>query len=121
MMHKFSTASPKSLVLTVLRDPQAGATGSPLALRDENLCIIRAREIQGPQQPPSCTALSNPFLPGKSCLHFHDLVQPPLMSLSLGKTRRQEGTNQVIRQRWTDDPGTQAENIGIIILATLAS
>ena len=24
IMHKFSTASPKSLVLTVLRDPQAG-------------------------------------------------------------------------------------------------
>ncbi len=62
IMHKFSTASPKSLVLTVLRDPQAGAPGllsvpySTLAgasvtrlvrsalsaLRDENLCIIRA-------------------------------------------------------------------------------
>ncbi len=26
-MHKFSTASPKSLVLTVLHDPQAGAPG----------------------------------------------------------------------------------------------
>jgi hypothetical protein len=65
-MHKFSTASPKSLVLTVLHsvgllsvpystlagasDPQAGApapcqAGAFAALRDENLCIIRARVI----------------------------------------------------------------------------
>jgi len=29
IMHKFTTASPKSLVLTVLRDPQAGAPGLP--------------------------------------------------------------------------------------------
>ena len=61
-MHKFSTASPQSSVLTVLRDPQAGTPGllsvpySTLAgasvarlvrpalsaLRHENLCIIRA-------------------------------------------------------------------------------
>ncbi len=63
IMHKFSTASLKSLVLTVLRDPQAGTPGllsvpysmlagasvarlvrpALSALRDENLCIIRAR------------------------------------------------------------------------------
>ena len=62
-MHKFSTASPKLYILTVLRDPQAGAPGllcvpySTLAgasvarlvrpalsaLRNENICIIRAK------------------------------------------------------------------------------
>ena len=57
-MHKFSTASPKSLVLTVLHSvgllsvpysTLAGASVARLvrpalsALRDENLCIIRAR------------------------------------------------------------------------------
>ena len=64
-------------------------------------------------------ALSDLFLPGESFLQLDHLFQPALMPLSLGKTRRQESTNQVIRQRWADDPGTQAENIGIIILATL--
>ena len=68
IMHKFSAASPQSSVLTVLRDPQAGAPGllsvpystlagasvarlvSPAlsALRDENLCIIRAKLYQTP-------------------------------------------------------------------------
>ena len=53
IMHKFSTASPKSLVLTVLRSvglysTLAWASVARLvrpalsALRDENLCIIRA-------------------------------------------------------------------------------
>ncbi len=57
IMHKFSTASRKSLVLTVLRSvgllsvpysTLAGASVARLvrpvlsALRDENLCIIRA-------------------------------------------------------------------------------
>ncbi len=62
-MHKFSTASPKSLGLTALRDPQTGALargGYPLAgralrpalsaLRDKNLCIIRASALDQPRR-----------------------------------------------------------------------
>ena len=41
IMHKFSTASPKSLVLTVLRVTRL-VRPAVSALRDENLCIIRA-------------------------------------------------------------------------------
>ena len=60
IMHKFSTASPQSSVLTVLRSfgllsvPYSTLAGAsvarlvrpaPSALRDENLCIIRARGL----------------------------------------------------------------------------